>query len=317
MPLRDPTGLLGLLADGTCALSAAWTAQKERGGRLALHTILWIALHLGRPAARALLYPITLYFLAKARPQRIASQRFLTRVLGRPAGLSQVARHIHCFASTILDRVYLLAGHQSRLDVALHGDELVRARLASGQGFLLLGAHLGSFEILRALAVEQENIPLKILMYPDHNEIITSLLDALNPRIADTVIPLGRPNTLLAVDEALRAGQAVGLLGDRWSPGESTVPCRFLDGVAQFPTGPMALAATTGVPVILFFGLCRGGKRYDIYFEPFAERIAAVGHARGALAEWVQRYATTLERYTRSAPYNWFNFYDFWDDARS
>lgn len=298
-------------------MSAAWTAQKERGGRLALRTILWIALHLGRSVARTLLYPITLYFLARARPQRIASQGFLTRVLGRPAGLFQVARHIHCFASTILDRVYLLAGHQSRLDVALHGDELVRARLASGQGFLLLGAHLGSFEILRALAIEQEGIPLKILMHPGHNPTITTMLDALNPRIAETVIPLGRPNTLLAVDEALRAGLAVGLLGDRCFAAEARVPCRFLDGVAQFPTGPMALAAATGVPVILFFGLYRGGARYDIYFEPFAERVAAVGRARGAaLAEWVQRYAATLERYTRTAPYNWFNFYDFWDDAK-
>jgi predicted LPLAT superfamily acyltransferase len=183
-------------------MSAGWAAQKERGSRLALRTILWIALHLGRPAARALLYPITLYFLLKARPQRQASLRFLTWVHGRPAGLAQVARHIHCFAATILDRVYLLAGCASKLDVHLHGEHLVSARVAAGQGFLLLGSHLGSFEILRALAVERERIPLKILMHPAHNQVITGLLDALNPKVAQTVIPLGAPKTLLAVKEA-------------------------------------------------------------------------------------------------------------------
>ena len=30
------------------------------------------------------------------------------------------------------------------------------------------------------------------------------------------------------------------------------------------------------------------------------------------LEKWVQRYAERLEHYCRLAPYNWFNFYDFW-----
>jgi predicted LPLAT superfamily acyltransferase len=29
----------------------------------------------------------------------------------------------------------------------------------------------------------------------------------------------------------------------------------------------------------------------------------------------VQRYADSLARHARDAPFNWFNFYDFWDDA--
>jgi predicted LPLAT superfamily acyltransferase len=282
---------------------------------LALRLILWIALHLGRGAARLVLYPITLYFLIKARPQRIGSRRFLARALGRPASLAQVARHIHCFASTILDRVYLLAGQESRLQVSFKGESLVTERVAAGQGFLLLGAHLGSFEILRALGVERAEIPLKILMYPGHNRTITEVFDRLNPRIAQTVIPLGTPNTLLAAKEALDSGQAVGLLGDRVGPGESSVPCRFLGAQARFPTGPLALAAVTGVPVILFFGLYLGGNRYAVHFEPFAERVETAGRPRGAaLAHWVQRYAERVEHYARLAPYNWFNFYDFWDE---
>ena len=296
-------------------MSAGWAEQKERGGRLALHSILWIALHLGRSAARTLLYPIVLYFLVRAKPQRRASRRFLMRVLARPAGLAQVARHIHCFSATILDRVYLLAGRQAEFDVHLHGSHLVTDRVASGEGFLLLGSHLGSFDILRALAVEQEHIPLRILMHPGHNRVITALLDTLNPRVADTVIPLGTANTLLAVKEALDAGQVVGLLGDRLAPGEPAVLCRFLGHDAPLPTGPLSLAAVTGVPVVLFFGLYRGSNRYDIYFELFADRITVAGRQRGAaLRGWVERYAACLEHYTRMAPYNWFNFYDFWNE---
>lgn len=296
-------------------MSTAWSDQQERGHPLALRAIRWIALHLGRRAARALLYPITLYFLVRARPQRMASRRFLTQVLDRPAGLAQVARHIHCFAATILDRVYLLAGRQGLLRVELHGEQVIRERLATGQGFLLLGSHLGSFEILRALGVAQERFQLKILMQPDHNQVITAVLDAVNPRIAETVIPLGAPKTLLAVKETLDAGGVVGLLGDRAAPGEATVPCRFCGRTAHFPLGPLVLAAVTRAPVVLIFGLYRGGNRYDVYFEHFADQLNAPRAQRHeVLTRWVQRYAERLDHHTRQAPYNWFNFFDFWDE---
>lgn len=296
-------------------MSLRWTGQRERGSRGALRLILWIALRLGRPAARLLLYPISLYFLVRARPQRIASRRYLGRVLARRAGMAQVGRHIHCFAATILDRVFLLSGRQDRLDIRLYHPELVLARLDAGQGFLLLGAHHGSFEVVRALAVADRHLPLKVLMYPEHNQVITQVLHALNAEIADTVIPLGRPESLLAVKEALDQGCMVGLLGDRYRPDEGSVRCDFLGGQARFPTGPIGLAAATGVPVVLFFGLYLGGNRYEVHFETLSERIELDRAGREAqIAVWVQRYAARLQHYVHRAPYNWFNFYDFWDE---
>lgn len=296
-------------------MSLRWTGQRERGSRGALHLILWIALRLGRPAARLVLYPITFYFLLKARPQRIASRRYLSRVRGRPAGFAQVARHIHCFAATILDRVFLLCGRQDQLDIRLFHPELVRERIDAGQGFLLLGSHHGSFEVVRALAVADRRLPLKVLMYPEHNQVITQVFHALNPEIADTVIPLGRPESLLAVKESLDQGYMVGLLGDRYRPDEGSVSCDFLGGQARFPTGPIGLAAATGVPVVLFFGLYLGGNRYAVHFETLSERIQLDRAARETqLAGWVQRYAERLQHHVRLTPYNWFNFYDFWDE---
>ena len=292
-----------------------WSSQRERGSRGAVRLILWIALHLGRTPARALLYPITLYFLVKATPQRRASRQFLSRVLGRPARLVDVARHIHSFAATILDRVFLLAGRRERLDIRLHDPQLVLDRVAAGQGFLLLGSHLGSFEVLRALAIDEARMPLRILMYPAHNRILTELLHALNPAVAASVIPLDGPQPLLAVHESVAAGHAVGLLGDRHRSGEATVRCDFLGARAAFPTGPLSLAAVAGAPVVLFFGLYRGGNRYDVHFELLAERVELGPRPRreAALRHWVQQYADRLAHYTRDAPFNWFNFYDFWE----
>ena len=242
--------------------------------------------------------------------------RILKQIRGYPAHWWHVFRHFHCFAATILDRLYLLRGEFQRFDLKLHGKEILHRRMDSGKGCILLGSHLGSFEVLRALGVMQRNFPLKVLMDPTHNQNITGFLDALNPVIASTVIAPDRVDTLLTVKESLDAGFFVGTLGDRVSSDGKTTQCQFLGRPAAFPVGPIVLAAMTHCPVVLFFGLYRGGNRYEIYFEHFADEITLDRDRRAEEIQlWMQRYADRLEHYTRIAPYNWFNFYPFWNQA--
>ena len=250
-----------------------WTGLPERGSLTSLRSLAWIAMHIGRWAARLLLYPITFYFVVTAGAARRTSYEYLKQIRGSPAHWWHVFRHFHCFAATILDRVYLLRGEFQRFDVKLHGKEVLHHRMESGKGCILLGSHLGSFEVLRALGVMQRNFPLKVLMDATHNQNITGFLDALNPVIAGTVIAPDRADTLLTVRESLDAGFFVGTLGDRVSSDVKTSRCQFLGRPAAFPVGPIVLAAMTRCPVILFFGLYRGKNRYEIYFEHFADEI--------------------------------------------
>ena len=291
-----------------------WTGLPERGSLTSLRSLAWIAMHIGRWAARLLLYPITFYFVVTAGAARWTSYEYLKQIRGCPAHWWHVFRHFHCFAATILDRVYLLRGEFQRFDVKLHGKEALHDRMESGKGCILLGSHLGSFEVLRALGVMQRNFPLKVLMDATHNQNITGFLDALNPVIAGTVIAPDRADTLLTVRESLDAGFFVGTLGDRVSSDVKTTRCQFLGRPAAFPVGPIVLAAMTRCPVILFFGLYRGKHHYEIYFEHFADEITLNRDRRAEdIQLWMQRYAERLEHYTRLAPYNWFNFYPFWD----
>jgi predicted LPLAT superfamily acyltransferase len=291
-----------------------WTGLPERGTLTSLRLLGWIGTHIGRWVARPLLYPITAYFVVTAGAALRTSYEYLGQVRGRRAHWWNVFRHFHCFAATILDRLYLLHGEFQRFDVKLHGKEILHRRMERGRGCILLGSHLGSFEVLRALGVMERNFPLKVLMDPTHNQNITGFLDALNPVVAGTVIAPDRADTLLTVKESLDAGFFVGTLGDRVSSDDKMTQCQFLGRPAAFPVGPIVLAAMTHCPVILFFGLYRGRNRYEIYFEHFADEIRL---DRGRRAEqtqlWMQRYAERLEHYTRLAPYNWFNFYPFWD----
>jgi predicted LPLAT superfamily acyltransferase len=291
-----------------------WTTLPERGTPALLRVIAWIAVHIGRSAARLLLYPVTLYFLITARAARRISYQYLKRVRGSSARFWHVFRHFHCFAATILDRVYLLRGEFERFRVTVHGKELLQRQIETGKGSILLGSHLGSFEVLRALGVMQRGFPLKVLMDTVHNQNISRFFDALNPRIAGTVIAPDRPDTLIRVKESLDNGYFVGMLGDRVFGGDKTTQCQFQGAPATFPAGPILLAAMMRCPVILFFGLYRGGNRYEIYFEHFADVIVLERDRRAEETQlWMQRYAERLEYYARLAPNNWFNFYPFWD----
>ena len=291
-----------------------WAALPERGTPALLWLITWIAMHVGRWAARLLLYPITLYFVSSAHAARRVSYEYLKRVRGRPPYWWHVFRHFHCFAATILDRVYLLRGEFEHFDVTLHEKEILHRQIESGKGCILLGSHFGSFEVLRTLGVTQQDFPLKVLMDIEHNQSITRFLDALNQKIASTVIVPNRPDTLLRVKESLDAGFLIGMLGDRVSSKGKTTQCQFLGATATFPAGPVLLAAIMHCPVILFFGLYRGGKRYEIYFEHFAQEVLLNRDCRAEdIQHWMQLYVERLEHYARLAPYNWFNFYTFWD----
>jgi len=289
-----------------------WMALPERSTMLALRSIAWVALALGRPLARLLLYPITLYFVMFSSRPRTASLQYLSRVLGRKAGMADTFRHYHTFAAVILDRLYLLKEQLSRFDVQVHGAEIVEDLIAGGKGCVLLGAHMGSFEIIRS-AGRARGFKVSLVMYEGNARKIRKLLEAINPVLQMEVIALGSVDSMLKVEAALARGEIVGLLADRTIKGGGTVSCPFFGEPAAFPVGPVRIAAMLKRPVALMFGIYRGGNRYEVYFERLAGLDPIDSRDRDSMTKHVlRRYAERLEHYCRIAPYNWFNFYDFW-----
>jgi predicted LPLAT superfamily acyltransferase len=298
-------------------MSANWTQRPEGGGWFAIWLIRSIGRYGGRGVARLLLHPITLYFLLRRGVERQQSRAWLGRVLGRPATLRDVARHVHTFASTILDRVFLLSEHTRRFDVAVRGVELLNAQLAHG-GVLLFGSHLGSFEVLRVIARDKPEYSIRVVLDKQHNVAMQTLLDALNPQLAANIIDAGQdgPALMLEIQQAVQDGALVALLVDRAIPGQHSIAAPFFGREAPFPTAPWLIAALLKVPVFLGFGLYRGGNRYELVFESFTDAIDIPrAERRTAVAALIRRYAERLEHFARLAPHNWFNFYDFWDSA--
>jgi predicted LPLAT superfamily acyltransferase len=290
-----------------------WATRPERGSASAIRLGAWIALRLGRRTAQVFLYSVCFYFLVSSPAAMRSSRTYLARVLGRRPRLAEVYRHFLTFASCVLDRVYLLNEQERWFEIGVQGEEIVRGIDADGGGCLLFGAHFGNFEAARVVGRRYRDVPVSLLMYEANARKIRMALAAINPRLETEVIGLGRLESLILVAERLRDGHFVGVLADRNLDGRDMQRIPFLGAPAAFPQGPFRVAMLLHRPVVMMAGVYKGSGRYEVRFEllaPASETRPADPQAW--LDEIMRRYVSRLEALCREAPYNWFNFYDFW-----
>ncbi|HET8932370.1 MAG TPA: hypothetical protein VFN67_02975 [Polyangiales bacterium] len=298
---------------------AAWLSQRERGAILGIRVMFWMATALGRGIVRQFVRLIALWYFAFDRRARSASREFLSRVYGRRARISEVYGHILRFSRVTMDRVFLLLGDHDTFVVKRTGHEYLAALARERRGAVLLGAHLGSFEAMRAGATTT-SLPLNIVGHFENARMINALLTTLNKDAAARVVHVGQDPVGFAmkVSERIEQGELVAILADRVGLNDKQIEVPFLGQTASFPTGPFLLSALLKCPVYLVFGLYYEPNRYELFCEPFAERIELPRAQRAAaLQAVVQRYAERLEHYARLAPDNWFNFFDFWKSGKA
>jgi predicted LPLAT superfamily acyltransferase len=268
------------------------------------------------------LAPIAIYYSLFAVRARRASLAYLARVDrarggdGSRRGLRDAYRHFYSFAQVILDRLSLWSGAYDKFDVVLHGREQMEGYLASGRGAFLVGAHLGSFDMLRMLAREID-IPVNVLMFTANAERINEAFEALDPGCNVRVINIDPTSarTVFEIRHCVERGEFVAVLADRSLPGgrDRIAHASFLGDPAPFPEGPILLSMLLKLPVVLSIALRTGPRRYEVFFEEIADGVPVPASDRAkVLQERVETFAARLEHFCLRAPYQWFNFYDFW-----
>jgi predicted LPLAT superfamily acyltransferase len=297
---------------------AEWIGYRERGSTWLLKVMVFLSLRLGRTLSRGVLYGIALYFFLFAPGARRHSRRYLKLALGRKPTAADRFKHIFYFATSIHDRVYLVKEQYERFDLSIEGESEMQAQLGSNQGAFLLGAHMGSFEVMRSVGRRQPGLHVSMAMYENNARKLNAMIAAIDSDAQPDIISLGQMDAMLKIADRLNHGAFVGMLGDRTLGDEPLQAVALLGQRAYLPTGPMRAAAILRRSVIFMVGLYRGGNRYHVVFEPIADFSSTpAGGREAAVAAAVTRYAELLERYCRSDPYNWFNFFDFWADREA
>ncbi len=322
MPRRAaPAGARSKQSGG--AEAQDWWRIAERGSHLGMSLLALSCKLFGRRFTGLWLHPIVAYFLLTGRAAREASANYFRRLheaeprgdTPRPGWLSAY-RHMLAFAQSGFDKLAAWSGRVNNADVQFEDPSAFEALVASGKGALVIGAHLGNLEMTRALAAQGAYAKVTAVVYTEHARRFNSVLASANSEFTRHLLEVADfgPETAMMMQERVDAGELLVIVGDRVPAHEAgrTTEARFLGVTAPFAQGPYVLAHALGCPVYLFFCL-KEHDGYRLYFEPFAERIELPRRERTQhLAAWAQRYAVRLEHYCRKAPYQWFNFFDFW-----
>ena len=301
-----------------------WSSIGEEtfvGGMWLLYALFRVG---GRLPFRLVLYPVVIWYWAIHRPAREASLEYLRRLqartdaLGHEPGWRDTLRHFLSFAETILDKM-LAVGGRYRLDtIRFVGREPIEEMVRTKQGGLMVTAHMGCLEMCQASADATPGLKLTVLVHTVHAERFNRMLDRLSPGRGISLMQVTEisPATAVLLAERVARGEFVAIAGDRVPvvAGRATaVPVPFLGHDAPFPTGAYMLASLLKCPLFAM-GCIRQGDSHEVVFQRLAERVVLPrGDRVAACAAYAGEFARGLERLLARAPYEWFNFFSFWN----
>ena len=308
--------------------AAPWTQIAERGSLLGLRMLVAFYRWFGRPLSVLVVHVIVLYYAVTFGSARAASLAYLRRVAARPEGAAALGRrpgivstylHLRAFGLSIFDRLALWFGDRDDLRFDVVGIEEYDRLLLPDRGAFVVGAHLGSFDALRALA-DRDGRVVNVLMFTRNAHRINTLFRQLSPGAQLRVISAADDSldTVLRIRACIARGEIVAMLGDRAEPGDASRCCRvpLLGGEVDLPEAPYRLAGLLGCPLFFMVALRSGPGRYRVFAEVLAERVELPrGERDERIRALAAAYAGRLEHYCLLAPYEWFNFFDYWREG--
>ncbi len=277
---------------------------------------------LGRLPFLLILYPVVTYYWITHGAGRRASMDYLRRLqaaqgsLGRAPAWHHSLRHFLSFADTLLNKLLAASGRYRFERLRVEGAQQVHEMIERGQGGVFVTAHIGCLELCQASASRQTGMKLTVLVHTRNAERFTQVMKKLDPSGSVELIQVTEitPATAMLLNDKVSRGEFVAIAGDRIPvQGGRITKAPFLGASAPLPIGPYVLASLLKCP-LLMLSCIREGRAYVVRVEMLAERIELPRARRDAvLAQHAAVYAGKVEALLARAPYEWFNFFFFWD----
>ena len=253
--------------------------------------------------------------------------------------LPNTYRHIVSFATCLVEKIEGWSGKAGMQDIefaesdgtATSGTDVeeVRSLLKKHQGCMLICSHLGNIELFRSILSFGANdfdhpIPVSIIMDQKVTANFNKLIGNINSNaklnvIAADDISMG---TMEQLEETIAEGGLVVISADR-VPAYNTTRClnvNFLGKPAKIPYGPFLINALLKCPTYFIFSM----RKHQAGFDPTytihiikSDVIFEGGRKEreekiNALAN---QYVRLMERFCLKYPYQWYNFFDFWNEG--
>ncbi len=191
------------------------------------------------------------------------------------------------------------------------GWALVERALAQGRGLMFVTGHLGNWE-LGGSYVAARGVPLEAVARRMENPLFDHYLTETRRRIGMTVIH--DADAVRRVPRALRAQHSVAFLIDQGAVGLASTWVPFFGRYAKTPRGPAVFALRLRAPLLFACSLRQPNGRFVIHFEEVP--IEQTGTLDADVDRIVASYTSTLERWVRRAPEQYFWHHRRWKHQR-
>lgn len=226
-------------------------------------------------------------------------------------------RHFYSFGRSLIDRYVLTRkmrdAEKFRFD--FHNESVIASEAAHGSGVILLGAHMGNWEISASFVGRRLSKRVHVFMYDTAGTTTNTVEATANDSVIIHPVQTGGADVAVEIINALRAGEIVCMHGDRFFKRQRTVPVEFFGKKALFPAGPMAMASITGASVIPCFTLWSSPFKYEFSATtPIRPEHGTRERRDAAIEEAMRHYVAILEDRCRQYPLQWYNFHSFWQE---
>jgi predicted LPLAT superfamily acyltransferase len=289
---------------------------KSKGGAMGYRIFLALIKRTGITITYFFIRFVAIYYLIFSDKGSIRYYFRVIHAYGAWTTMKSIFRNYCLLGEVLVDKIAMLSGTKTDYTFTFDGEEHLKAMSSEGKGGVLIGAHMGNWEVAGQL-LERIDIPVNILMKETEHEQIRELLDKVMKNRNIRVIPQKEDYShLFLIDEALKRHEFVVIHGDRYSEEANTVSISFMGKPARFPSGPLYLASKRGVPVSFVYTLKEGKTHYHFYASegkvyPYPARMKT---RKPEIRGMVEAYVQSLELMVKKYPLQWFNYYSFWEE---
>jgi predicted LPLAT superfamily acyltransferase len=288
---------------------------KTRGGKIGYWFFIQILKFPGIRFAYFFLNFVSSYFVVFVAKARKPIFWYFTNIhnYSKLKALRLTFNNFYVFGQVIIDKVALMAGFANKFTFNFDGEEHIQ-QMAENEGGLLIGAHVGNWEIAGHL-LKRIKTKVHIVMLEAEHENIKEMLDDVMAEKKMNIIAIKNDfSHLFKIKKALENNEIVAIHGDRFLPGTNTTKRKFFGKEAEFPLGPFLLAVKYKKPVSFVNAFKESSTHYHFLASKPVHKIAeaTVKGRNNATIELLDKYIATLENMLKKYPKQWFNYYYFW-----
>ncbi|SDP48952.1 lysophospholipid acyltransferase family protein [Desulforhopalus singaporensis] len=298
------------------------SAEKKRFGEICRrletlgHWFFYVAMRFfGHGGGRLLLGPVVFcYVLFSRKIHKIVGYYLVRRFPGKSwlCYRLYVLKIIYSFGGILVDRGWLGLSPRSDFQGELIGYERIKELIGQGNGVVLVTAHVGNWQS----ALERiGELPVRVhaLMQYDR-EAAKHFFDLGGKKRSFEIIDVNSSfGGMIEAAAALQRGEVVTIMGDRYTRGPFS-EVEFLGDTVRVTNGAYSLAATCGAPVVILLAAKTGAKTYNLtVVDSFQPEYCSRDEREGMLRDCSSRFMEAIEEYLQMYPYQWYNFYNFWD----